>query len=38
MGFFMHEVAKGYSFNWGKILSDNLASEVAEYQTAKSKG
>jgi hypothetical protein len=33
-----HEVADGYSFNWGKILSDNLASEVAEYQTTKSKG
>jgi len=34
----MHEGAEGYSFNWGKILSDNLTKEIAEYQTEKSKG
>jgi hypothetical protein len=34
----MHKVAEGYSFKWGKILSDNLVSEVAEYQIAKLKG
>jgi hypothetical protein len=33
----IHEVAEGYSFNWGKILSDNLTKEIAEYQTTKSK-
>jgi hypothetical protein len=34
----LHEAAEGYSFNWNKILSDNLAKEVIEYQTARSKG
>jgi hypothetical protein len=34
----MHEVAEGYSFNWAKMLSDNLAKEITEYQLAKSKG
>jgi hypothetical protein len=34
----MHEVAKGYSFNWAKILSDNLAKEITEYKLAKSFG
>jgi hypothetical protein len=33
-----HEVTKGFSFNWDKILSDNLSKEVTEYQNAKSKG
>jgi hypothetical protein len=28
----MHEVAEGYSFNWDKMLSDNLAKEIIEYQ------
>jgi hypothetical protein len=28
----IHEVAEGYTFNWGKILSDNLTKEIAEYQ------
>jgi hypothetical protein len=34
----IHEVAEGYSFNWGKILSDNITKEIAEYQMEKSKG
>jgi hypothetical protein len=34
----MHEVVEGYSFNWAKMLSDNLAKEITEYQLAKSKG
>jgi hypothetical protein len=34
----MHEVAKGYTFNWAKILSDNLAKEITKYKLAKSKG
>jgi hypothetical protein len=34
----LHEAAEGFSFNWDKILSDNLSKEVTEYQTAKSKG
>jgi hypothetical protein len=34
----MHEVAKGYTFNWAKILSDNLAKEITEYKMVKSKG
>jgi hypothetical protein len=34
----MHEVAKGYSFNWVNMLSDNLAKEITEYQLKKSKG
>jgi hypothetical protein len=34
----MHEVAEGFSFNWAKILSDNLAKEITEYQSMKAKG
>ena len=34
----IHEVAEGYTFNWGKILSDNLTKEIVEYQIEKSKG
>jgi hypothetical protein len=34
----IHEVAEGYSFNWDKILSDNLTKDIAEYETEKSKG
>jgi hypothetical protein len=34
----IHEVAEGYTFNWGKILSDNLTKEIVEYQMEKSKG
>jgi hypothetical protein len=34
----MNEVAEGYTFNWAKMLSDNLAKEIADYKSAKSKG
>jgi hypothetical protein len=34
----MHEVAEGFTFNWDKILSDNLTKEIVEYQMEKSKG
>jgi hypothetical protein len=33
----MNEVAKGYTFNWAKMLSNNLAKNIAEYQSLKSK-
>jgi hypothetical protein len=35
---FLEEVLEGRSFNWHKILSDNLTKEVAKYKEAKSKG
>jgi hypothetical protein len=34
----MNEVAKGYTFNWAKMLSDNLAKEIIDYKSTKSKG
>jgi hypothetical protein len=34
----IHSVAEGFSFDWEKILSDNMASEISEYQTKKTKG
>jgi hypothetical protein len=34
----IHEVAEGFTFNWAKILSDNLAKEIKDYQMEKSKG
>jgi hypothetical protein len=34
----MHTVAKGYSFDWAKILSDNLVREITKYQSLKAKG
>jgi len=34
----MHTVAEGYSFDWAKILSDNLVKEITEYHSLKSKG
>jgi hypothetical protein len=34
----LEEVSEGNSFNWHKILSDNIASEITKYQTARSKG
>jgi hypothetical protein len=34
----MNEVDEGYTFNWDKMLSDNLAKEIVEYQSLKSKG
>ena len=35
---FLEEVSEGRSFNWHKILSDNIASEVINYKIARSKG
>jgi hypothetical protein len=34
----IHTVAEGYSFEWAKILLDNLASEITEYKAHKNKG
>jgi hypothetical protein len=34
----MNEVAEGYTFNWAKMLSDNLAKGIYDYKTKKSKG
>jgi hypothetical protein len=34
----MHSVAKGYSFDWAKILLDNLIQEIARYQSLRAKG
>jgi hypothetical protein len=34
----MNEVAGGYTLNWAKMLSDNLAKEIAKYKSTKSKG
>jgi hypothetical protein len=34
----MHKVIEGYTFNWDKILSNNLTKDIVEYQTKKSKG
>jgi hypothetical protein len=31
----MNEVVEGYTFNWAKMLSDNLATEIVEYQSLK---
>jgi hypothetical protein len=36
--FVMNEVAEGYTFNWAKMLSDNLAKGIFDYKTTKSKG
>jgi hypothetical protein len=33
----MHTVVEGYSFDWAKILSDNLVREITEYQSLKAK-
>jgi len=33
----IHEVAKGYTFDWGKMLSENLAKEIVDYKMLKSK-
>jgi hypothetical protein len=35
---FLEEVSEGRSFNWHKILSDNITSEVMNYKTARAKG
>jgi hypothetical protein len=34
----INEVAEGYTFNWEKMLSDNLSKEVVEYNVLKSRG
>jgi hypothetical protein len=34
----MNEVVEGYTFNWAKMFFDNLANEIAEYKSSKSKG
>ena len=34
----MHEVAEGFTFNWAKMLSDNLANEIVDYKKPKPKG
>jgi hypothetical protein len=35
---FLAEDLEGYTFNWSKILSENLAQEVSNYRVAKYKG
>jgi hypothetical protein len=35
---FLEEASEGYTFNWSKILSNNLAQEVSNYRVARSKG
>jgi hypothetical protein len=34
----MHEVAEGFSFNWAKMLLENMDKEIIEYQSMKPKG
>jgi hypothetical protein len=34
----MNELAKGYTFNWSKMFSDNLAKEIVDYKKMKSEG
>jgi hypothetical protein len=34
----LHEAPKGYTVNWNKILLDNLAKDIIEYQTVRSSG
>jgi hypothetical protein len=34
----MKEVAEGYTFNWAKMISDNLAKEIIDYKKTRSKG
>jgi hypothetical protein len=31
----MHEVVEGYTFNWAKMLFDNLSKEITKYKMAK---
>jgi hypothetical protein len=31
----MNEVVEGYTFNWDKLLSDNLAKEIPKYKSSK---
>ena len=30
--------SEGYTFNWAKMLSNNLTKEIVDYKTSKSKG
>ena len=34
----IHEVVEGYTFDCGKMLSDNLAKQIGDYRTKKYKG
>jgi hypothetical protein len=34
----LEEVSEGHSFNWHKILSDNITTEVTNYKAARAKG
>jgi hypothetical protein len=34
----LEEVSEGHSFNWHKILSDNITTEVTKYKAAREKG
>jgi hypothetical protein len=34
----IHEVAEGFTFDWGKLLSDNLVKQIEVYTARKSKG
>jgi hypothetical protein len=34
----IHKVVEGYTFDWGKMLSENLAKEIVQYKMLKSKG
>jgi hypothetical protein len=35
---FLEEASKGYSFNWDKILSDNLAKDISDYRAIRARG
>jgi hypothetical protein len=35
---FLEEALEGYSFNWDKILSDNIAKEISDYRVARARG
>jgi hypothetical protein len=35
---FLEEASEGYSFNWDKILSDNIAKEILDYRAARAQG
>jgi hypothetical protein len=34
----INEVVEGFTFNWGKLLSDNLVEQIGIYTSEKSKG
>jgi hypothetical protein len=35
---FLEEASEGYSFNWDKILSDNIAKDILDYRAARAHG